>query len=153
MGLMDKIKGAMNAVTGGAAKVALEFSPSFVYPGDSVQVKITATSTGGEVKSKGAFIDVRGWEEVRVKNTGPNQSGYSSVSSTTHEKQIQIGNDFVLGANETKTFEGQVQLPLGVHPSYTGPNAKHVWEIRGRIEAWGNDPDSGYKPVRVGYRE
>jgi ribosomal protein L31 len=153
MGLMDKLKGAMHAVTGGAATVTIEFSPSFLYPGDSMQVRVTATSTGAEVKSKGVFVDLRGWEEVRVKNTGSNQTGFSTTSTSTHEKQIQIGGEFVLGPKETKSFEAQVQVPLGVHPSYTGPNAKHQWEIRGRIEAWGNDPDSGFKPIRVGYRE
>jgi hypothetical protein len=153
MGLLDKLKGAVQAVTGGAAKVTIEFSPSFLYPGDQVQVKITATSAGAEVKSKGAFVDLRGWEEVKVKNTGPNQSGFSTTSSSTHDKAIQISGDFVLAPNETKTFEGQVQVPNGLQPTYNGPNAKHQWEIRGRIEAWGNDPDSGYKPLRVGYRE
>jgi hypothetical protein len=31
MGLFDKLKSAVNAVTGGAATVTLDYSPSFVY--------------------------------------------------------------------------------------------------------------------------
>ena len=161
MGLFDKLKSAVNAVTGGAATVTLDYSPSFVYPGDQVTVRVTATAGGAEVKSKGAFIDVRGYEEVRVKTThtttGSSTTGTTnpttSTTSTTHEKSAQINGEFVLAPNETKTFEGQFQVPQGILPSYNGPNAKHLWEIRGRIEAWGNDPDSGFKPLRVGYRE
>src|SRR3989304_6076715 len=52
MGFLDKLKGAVNAVTGGAAKVTMEFEPKAVYPGDVVRVKISATSTGSEVKAK-----------------------------------------------------------------------------------------------------
>ena len=136
-------------------KVDVPASPS--YPSD-----YAATAGAAEVKSKGAFIDVRGYEEVRVKTTQTTTSSSSttgtthpttSTTSTTHEKSAQISGEFVLAPNETKTFEGQFQVPQGILPSYNGPNAKHLWEIRGRIEAWGNDPDSGFKPLRVGYRE
>ena len=56
----------------------------------------------------------------------------------------------MLAANETKVFEGVFVLPGGIQPSFQGKNASHQWTVRGRIEAFGNDPDSGYQPFRVG---
>jgi sporulation-control protein spo0M len=153
MGFFDKIKSAVNAVTGGAAKVAIEFQPAVAYPGDPVKVKITATSTGGEVKSKGIFVDLRGLEEVKARITDSSGTTHNhNESKSTFESEFKISPDFVLAANETKTFEGSVTIPTTAQPSYEGVNAVHKWEIRGRVEALGNDPDSGFKPLRIGVK-
>ena len=152
MGFLDKLKSAASAVTGGAAKVSIEYQPQVAMAGDSIRVKITCTSTGGEVKSKGVFVDLRGLEVV---NIGEHQAGNDSLvhaSKTTFEQEIQIAPALVLPPNETKFFEGTVQLPATAQPSFHGTYAEHKWEIRGRLEAFGNDPDSGYQPLRVGIK-
>lgn len=150
MGFMDKLKGAMNAVTGNAAKVTLEFDPQVACAGDKIRVKVSATSTGGEVKSKGVFIDLRGAEEVHVKKSATNGlSNDLSVSETTFEQAFEIAPALTVGANETKLFEGVVEIPATAAASYDGKLAKHVWQIRARLEALGNDPDSGFKPLKV----
>jgi hypothetical protein len=56
----------------------------------------------------------------------------------------------VLSAGESRQFEGTIRLPQGIQPSNAGRHAQHSWSIRGRLEAWGNDPDSGYQLLRVG---
>ena len=165
MGFFDAIKGAVNAVTGGAAKVTVEFQPQTVMAGGTITVKVTAVSTGGEVKSQGVFVDLLGSEQVHAQDvhatprTGMGQPHAASttgqrydvsVSKTTFEQSIQISPAFVLGAKETKVFEGKVTIPAGSQPSFQGTYAKHQWSLRGRVEAWGNDPDSGYLPIRVG---
>ncbi len=151
MGLFDKIKGAVNAVTGGAAKVTIEFSPAAVDVGGSIMVKISATSTGQDVKSGGIFVDLWGEERIKLKSgAAPNISGDATVSKTTIEKAIQIAPALTIAANETKLFEGQVQIPADFQPTYNGAYTQHVWQIRGRVDATGNDPDSGWKPVTIG---
>lgn len=163
MGLWDSIKGAVNVVTGGGAKVNIEWQPALIMPGAPVKVRVTATSTGGELKSGGAFVDVLGSENVNVRNvsTGPTPTPTPGnphpkattdvhVSKATFEQSFQIAPAFVLGANETKTFEGTVTLPGNAQPSFQGAYAVHQWSMRGRIEAFGNDPDSGFKVMRVG---
>lgn len=153
MGFMDKLKGAVNAVTGGAAKVTFEFEPAVACAGETIRVKISATSTGGEVKSKGVFVDLLGSERVTVhKGATPELQSDVTVSKTTLEQSFQIAPDFVLAANETKLFEGQFQVPNVALPSFAGQLAQHNWQIRGRIEATGNDPDSGFKPIRIGWK-
>lgn len=156
MGFFDKIKGAVNAVTGKAAKVTIEYQPQVGFPGETVQVKITAASTGGEVKSKGIFVDLLGTEEIIIKaDASTAQYGvkqHIDLRKTTLEQQFQIAPEFVLPPNETKMFEGSFQIPQNLQPSYDGVYTHHKWEIRGRVEAFGNDPDTGFLPFRIGLK-
>jgi hypothetical protein len=147
---MDKLKGAVNAVTGGAAKVTLEFEPAVAFAGDTIRVKISATSTGSEVKSKGVFVDLHGVEEVTLnRGDAPNLESSVRASKNSFQQEFRVAPEFVLAPNETKLFEGQVQIPSTALPSFDGKLAQHKWQIRGRVEAMGNDPDSGFKPIKI----
>lgn len=162
MGFFDKIKGAVNAVTGGGAKVTLDFDQAVVCAGEAIKVKISATSTGAEVKSQGVFVDLQGTEEVTVRPSditpqagtpqAPAITSNITVSKKSLQQSFQIAPAFVLAPNETKLFEGTVQLPASVLPTFAGQLTKHHWQIQGRIEATGNDPDSGFKPIRIGWK-
>jgi hypothetical protein len=153
MGFLDKLKGAVHAVTGGAAKVSIDYDPKVAFPGDTITVRISATSTGAEVKTKGVFVDLVGVEEVRLRR-GDHSSLESDVSAsrTTFSQEIQVAPPFVLPANETQQFEASVQVPGNLQPSFQGNFTNHEWKIRGRLDAFGNDPDSGYAPLRIGLR-
>lgn len=151
MGFLDKLKGAMNAVTGNAAKVSIEYSPATAIPGDMLSVRITAMSTGAEVKSKGVFLDMRGNETISLpKGVARDDAFHHEKETITNEHQLAPA--FVLAPNETKVFEGSVQLPAAIQPTYDGVFTKHAFQVRGRVEAKGNDPDSGWQPIRVGTR-
>jgi len=157
MGLFDKLKSAVQAVTGGAAKVTIEYPQNLVLPGQAIPVKVT--STGGAVKSKGCYVDLWAVEEVNVQNVHPSHVHGASGSDihvdvhqteSTFQQAIQIAPAFELAANESKVFTGQVTIPGQAQPSFSGKIAKHEWKIRGRIDTFGNDPDSGYLVFRVG---
>lgn len=159
MGLLDKLKSAVQVVTGGGAKVTIEYPQTVVLPGQAIAVKVTATSTGGNVKSKGCYIDLWAVEEVSVHGAHPTHVHGASGSDihvdvhqteTTFEQAIPLAPAFELAANESKVFTGQVTIPGNAQPSFTGKIAKHEWKIRGRIDTFGNDPDSGYQLFRVG---
>jgi hypothetical protein len=160
MGFLDKLKGAMHAVTGGGAKVTIEYPQGLLQPGVPMRVRVTATSTGGELKSDGCFVDVAGVEAIQAKDVTPsNYHGAAPAqrvpvdvndSHDTFRQSFQIGGGFVLAPNETKVFDGQITLPPGVQPTFQGKSCSHQWTLRGRIEAFGNDPDSGFLPFRVG---
>lgn len=158
MGILDKLKAAAAAVTGGAAEVAIEYQPQVALPGDAIRVKVTAVSAGAEVKSGGVFVDLRAEEQIRVPRSAVAMQTKDSVLSMgdirtekiTFEQSYQIAPPLVLAPNETKQFEGTVQMPSALEPSYRGPHAEHKWQIRGRLDAFGNDPDSGWQPLRVG---
>ena len=160
MGILDKLKAAAAVVTGGAAEVTLEYEPKVVMPGDTIRVKVTAASAGAEVKSGGVFVDLRAEEQIRVPRSAVAMQTKDSVLSmgdihvekTSFEQSFPIAPALVLAPNETKQFEGTVQVPAGVEPSYRGPHSEHRWQIRGRLDAFGNDPDSGWQPVRIGVK-
>lgn len=152
MGLLDKLKNAANTVSGGAARISLEYEPKVALPGDTLSVRITATSSGSQVKSGGVFVDLRAIETVRlpaVRVAGTDSSSTRN-SYTSYEQQFPIAPAFTLAPNETRVFEGQVRLPSNVQPSFEGHYAQHEWSIRGRAEMTGNDPDSGFVALRVG---
>jgi hypothetical protein len=152
MGFLDKLKSAVSTLTGGGARVTIELEPSTGFAGDRILAKVSVTSTGNEIKSKGIFIDLRSVEEVLIKKdrTGADQD--ICLAHTLFEESFQIAPELVLDANETRLFEGTFQLPDQCEPSYSGHFTKHKWTVRGRMEAFGNDPDSGFKPFRVGLK-
>ncbi|MEM4264614.1 MAG: hypothetical protein QW505_02375 [Thermoplasmata archaeon] len=145
MGLLDKMKSAASAVTGGAAKVSIEYPHQLLSPGSSIPVKVTVVSMGKEVKSGGVFVDIFASESGQVKC---NKCGQMvSVHADDVRQSIPVGPAFVLQPGETKVFEANIQIPSG-QPSYHGI-VRHEWKIRGRLDAFGNDPDSGFQVIEV----
>ncbi len=181
MGFFDKVKKGLKAVTGGAAKVTIEWEPKVVAPGQEMAVKVCVQSTGDEVKSKGVFVDFYGVETFLappepVKETVASTSGAAGSKSegasaendpvgelTAEEREpkepetdtrrvcdkvFTLSESFVLGANESKEFAGRIKIPESLPPSSNEELGCHD-RIRGRLEAFGNDPDSGYKAITV----
>jgi hypothetical protein len=152
MGLLGKMK---NAVTGGAAKVSIEYPSEPLKPGDNLHVKVTVMSSGGSFKSKGVYVDLVGKEHGSVHGSSRcdkcgqyDNSAKIKVSKKTHDQSIPLGGAMELNENESKVFEGDIQIPPNAQPSYSG-SIKHEWQVRGRVEAFGNDPDSGYQTIVV----
>ena len=145
MGFLDKMKSAASAVTGGAAKVSIEFPHQPTRSGDSMQVKVTVMSMGKEVKSGGVFVDIEARETGQVKCAKCQQM--IPINVQTVGQSIPIGPAFVLQPGETKVIEATIQIPPG-QPTYNG-NVRHEWKIRGRLDAFGNDPDSGFQLIEV----
>ena len=156
--VFGKLRGAMSAVTGGGAKVSIEYAASTVFPGDPVPVKVTVVSTRGEIKSNGVYVDLVAAEEgaanttVVCKNCHQKSEETAKFEKQTANQSFPLAGAFVLQPNETRVFEGTIQVPGGMQPSYAGPVARHQWQIRGRLDAFGNDPDSGFRSLRVGLR-
>ena len=132
MSILDKMKGAMDSVTGGSAEVTLEHAGTF-SAGQTIKVTVTAISTGREVKAKGAFIDLRGRGKSAV-----GQVAGAVVATASHT--FKIADGFTLPPHEGTTIEGEFTVP-SIDPELD-------WEIRGRLETFGNDPDSGFKDIR-----
>lgn len=145
MGFLDKMKSVGSAMTGGAARVSIEYQHQAMKPGDSLPVKVTVVSMGKEVKSSGVFVDIIAAEtgQVKCKHCGQ----MTDVKNETVKQAIPVGPAMVLQPNETKVFEQTIQLPMG-QPTYGG-TLSHEWKIRGRLEAFGNDPDSGFQVLQV----
>lgn len=145
MGFLDKMKDMGTAMTGGAARVSIEYPHQPMRPGDSLQVTVTVVSSGKEVKSGGVFVDIFATETGKVKCK--NCLKETPIQNETVKQAIPIAPAFVLQANESKSFQATIQVPMG-NPSYNG-TIRHEWKIRGRLEAFGNDPDSGFQTIEI----
>jgi len=159
MGVLDKLKSATQAMTGGAAKVSIEYPLQTVFPGEPLNVRVTVVSNaGGEVKSQGVFVDllatehVSGSESARCPRCGNNFTTPVREAKKTFEQSFPIASAMVLAAGQNQTFEAMIQIPGGAQPSYAGPQTHHDWKIRGRLQTFGNDPDSGFQAIRVGMK-
>ena len=149
MGLLDKLKGAVHAVTGGAATVEIQYAEK-VAAGGSLAVKVTVTSKGAEIKSKGVYVDFEGSEQIHIPKKDEQKVSEDYRRALSHSTQeFQLCGEFVLGAGESKTLDGSITLAATLQPSFEGRHAKNLYQVRGRLEAKGNDPDSGWKVMRV----
>jgi sporulation-control protein spo0M len=153
MGFFDKLKRAVSVVTGGAATVTIDFNPRTAFPGEAIGVKITATAKGSAIKGDGIFVDIKGVEEIRLrKNDDQALNDDLSINRDTINQAFQIAGAFQMGANETQYWEGTITLPPNAQPTFDGSICDHGWGIRGRLSMFGNDPDSGFLPIRVGLK-
>ena len=143
MGLLDRMK---NYVTGGAAKLQLEL-PAIGYPSMPIAVKVRITAEA-DFKCEGLYLDVVGTEHLQFRPQGAQQDVTSSES--TYRQSLQVTPPFELGKGETKEVSAVVTLPREAQPTYQGKHGKHTWQLQARLEAKGNDPDSGWKELRIG---
>ena len=148
MGFMDSLKSMVNTVTGGSATVTIQLQQACVFPGEAVTFKITAKSNGAEVKSKGVYVDIFAEEKVSLRDEESKQE--INRAKTTIQQTIQVAPAFTLAANEAKEFAGTFEFPSNALPTFAGAFTQHRCLLRGRIEAFGNDPDSGYQAINVG---
>ncbi|HEX9906873.1 MAG TPA: sporulation protein [Thermoplasmata archaeon] len=139
------MKSIGSAMTGGAAKVSIEYPHQPLRAGDSLAVKVTVVSMGKEVKTAGVFVDIHAEENGQLK-CGQCQNTVN-IQNNTVNQSIPIGPAMVLQPGESKTFEATIQVPMG-QPTYHGA-VRHEWKVRGRLDAFGNDPDSGFQPLEV----
>lgn len=155
MGFLDKMSDAFNPLTGGGAVVDIAYPRRNVRSGEWIDVKVYVTSTGGDIKTNGVFVDVIASEQGRVSGWGRcprcHDQFYTTleVNENLAEAATALSGPFVLPAGGSQEFEGKVQIPTGP-PTHYGRTLSNRWYVRGRLDAFGNDPDSGYKEIVVG---
>jgi sporulation-control protein spo0M len=138
--------GFLNFITGGAAKVNIEL-PAIAFPSQAVTVSIHVEAKDN-FECKAVYIDVVGNEHLSFRPQGAQQDATSSTN--TFQQSFQVGPGFKLEKGQTKELSGSFTLPRETQPTYHGKYGKHTWQIQARLEAKGNDPDSGWKEIRVG---
>ncbi|PKN54661.1 MAG: hypothetical protein CVU56_25390 [Deltaproteobacteria bacterium HGW-Deltaproteobacteria-14] len=135
----DAAKGMTDVVTGKGAEVTLAYQGALA-PGGNVAITLTVKSTGKAVKASGAVIDLYGEDdpdenvlekarELVMRDKGPKHA-------------LPLSGEFVVEAGQTKVIKGHVTLPAELSKDLT-------WMIRGRVEAFGNDPDTGWMKYTV----
>jgi hypothetical protein len=136
----------MSFITGGAAKVQITL-PTIGFPSMPIAVKVVITAEEN-FECKNVFLDVGATEHISFRPQGAQQDATSTTS--TYNSKFEISPGFKLAKGETKEVTGVITLPREVQPTYHGKHSKHTWSIQARCEAKGNDPDSGWKELRIG---
>lgn len=156
MGFLDGLKNLKNAVTGGAAKVAVEASGARLA--EPFQVTVRAVSQGVAVKYSRVYLIIEGVEsvdvpdcEIKVSQNGASQThkgrGQKSGVSVRHEVNIASAGE--IAPDQTGEWTAEVRLPAGALPEFRGKYSKHEYRVFAGLDCTGNDPDSGWQPLRL----
>ncbi|MCP4503624.1 MAG: hypothetical protein GY822_27140 [Deltaproteobacteria bacterium] len=148
MGFFSKLK---NAVTGGGANVRVEVSE--VTVGESFEVKVMAQAEA-DLKFKRVYLYIQSFESAMVHEIPVAEDHGIVVQTVEGEFQTQNMDVEVAGAGEISAGEEvewvvEVSLPDDAMPSFQGETVGHHWRIMVGLDAFGNDPDSGWIEMEV----
>jgi len=148
MALFSKLKQAVQSVTGGGAKVFLTIvtPPSRQEP---FHVQVKALVADSDIKPARVYVAVEGVETANVSASIDNRQQNVTGTATTFQSDFNIAGAQDLKAKQEYTWEGDVQLPANVLPTYRGRNAQHEWRIKAGLDLPGNDPDSGWQGIEI----
>ena len=147
MGLWDTLKGAVQTITGGAAKVQVEVGEATL--GAPVFVRITALAEAN-VEIQGVYVLVRAHEEAEVRDVdydyddGSRRIEYVRGHHQTFSSRFDIAGAQSLESGQSYTWEGEFVIPDDNNPSFDGHLIGHTWQLQAGLDAPGNDPDSGW---------
>ncbi len=148
MALFSKIKQAVQSVTGGGAKVFLTIAtpPSRQQP---FHVQVKALVADSDIKPARVYVAVESVETAKVSAFVENRNQEFTGTATIFQSSFNIAGAQDLKAKQEYSWEGDVQLPPNVLPTYRGRNAQHEWRIKAGLDLPGNDPDSGWVPIEI----
>jgi hypothetical protein len=152
MGLFDKIKAAKNALTGGAAKVYVDLQGQ-VTPGQEMPVTVRV-SAEQDLKFSSIYLLIRATESASVEDRDYDEDegvDHETVhdTHTSHDVRVEIAGAGQMSAGQEQSFRGSFTLPTSVQPTFRGYIADHIWRIQAGVDAFGNDPDSGWHEFAV----
>ncbi len=155
-------QGILQKLTGGAAAVTFSMDAPSRGNKSAVVIEVTARQA---VKARRIYVQLRCAEIVEIANYGvPAETDQKDQKSKAAEKSKTVNvrkeescfsKEFTLAgaqdlqANSTQKFQGEVELPGQVPPSYKGKNARIKWEARAGVDLAGNDPDSRWQEIDV----
>ncbi len=141
MGFIDtvksKVKSTLDAVTGKAATVSLATQGKFA-PGEIIECTLTVISSGNAFESKAAYVDLHGEDDLDENVLEKAREFVMREGDPVIT--IEVHGPFSVAAGETKTLTGRFTVP-------TDLDLKRKWLVRGRIQAFGNDPDSAFAVI------
>ncbi len=147
MGFLSNLK---NAVTGGAATVQVEVGQA--VRGQAMPFRVHATAKA-DAQVNGVYLLVRAVESAELKDTdwegGKAHREIVRGRKVSWEQRVPVSGGGQLQNGQQYHWEGSVQLPANVGPSFQGHMIRHIWEVQAGLDMPGNDPDSGWVPVDV----
>ncbi len=150
MGIFSKLRN----LTGSWADVTVITEPG--TRGESTSVMVQVSVRDEPIKVNRVYLTVRCVEEVNVpgvKQTGAqgNQMQPVNVSAreVLYDQEFTLATGVELDAGVLEAIEQSFEIPGQMPPSFTGRNARVVWQLRAGLDMTGNDPDSGWQDFNV----
>ncbi len=146
MGIFDKIKGTVNKITGGGAKVTISMEGNKLT--EPVKVNITAVVKEDPMDIQKVYVWVKSVERVRLpkKEVSNDQAFDVNIDKDIFQKVEFIAAPAQkLEGGQTYNWTAEVKLTGGnLRPTYHGTYVHHEWVFLAGLDAKGNDPDSGW---------
>jgi hypothetical protein len=142
-------------MTGGWADVSLVLADP--QKGAAAQATVTVNVKGEPIDIARVYVKLQCREEVHIPNfrardrDDPGDMDYVDVrkEEEIYDQELTIAPAQRLEANQTYTFEGAVEIPAEMPPTYRGRHCKLVWRTLAGLDMKGNDPDSGWQEFDV----
>jgi len=149
MGLFDKIKSAVNSVTGGAATVKVTPAQNEFTASEPIKFTVTALIKDADVNAKNVYVEIRSMERINFEDNHDGHKHYINKEHQTYHQKLEIAGEQQLKGKTEYTWEASLTLPQTVQNTYNGMYGNHVWEIYAGLDTKGNDPDSGWVAITV----
>ena len=157
MGFLDKVRSIKNAITGGGATVSVEAGQCRL--GSPFEVTVTAEVGEDDLPIDGARLRIEGKEVVEVIGSDASISAVDddtelsealiTAEHTTVALDLEVTGAQTLGANQQYEWTVQAELPADVPPRFAGKYCQHSFLMCASLDAFGNDPDSGWVELEV----
>jgi hypothetical protein len=150
MGFFDKVKGAVNKLTGGGAKVTLSVNGNELN--GTLNVAVNAEIKDNPIEIKKVYLWVKSQEKIDIpKNSLPSNLrehatfGLNLTNDKFPKKEFVVAEAQKLEGKQTYNWSIDIRLDGNTVPSYNGQFASHEWLFLAGLDCSGNDPDSGWQ--------
>lgn len=150
MGFLDRVKASFSQTVGGKTALQLDVTPAAVAPGETVEWRLVLV-TSGPLKADRIMVGLDGRERVRVWMAGPPAGspagpaarladseppagGWARETVTFRQAEPVGDGEVSLSAGQTREYQGRLQVPATVQPTYRGVDAQHTWRVRAVVE-------------------
>jgi hypothetical protein len=153
MGFFSKLK---NTLTGGWATVTVECEGAGKR-GERLPFKVNVEVKDNPISVDRIYVELQCAETVeidRYRTLDQDDAGDVDYVNVRHsedllEEKLVIADAQELAANGSFSFNGEIDIPAHLPPSYRGKNCAIKWLIYAGLDMTGNDPDSGWKEITV----
>lgn len=152
MGFFSNLK---NSITGGWADV--QVTTTRAVRGAPMQVTVEVAVRSDDIKVKDVYVVLECHEIVEIDNYRSHDHDdagdidYTDIHEDVElfEQRVSLAREVALTAGSKQVYEGRVDLPDHLPPSYRGRNAEIRWQVLAALDMKGNDPDSGWQQLDV----
>ena len=101
------------------------------------------------------YVLVRGIEYADVESrdhvvkTDETEKEIVRAQRQSFEARVNISGAEELEAGKEYEWTGVLSFPDGVQPTFRGQMVRHLWQVQAGLDAFGNDPDSGWQEFEV----